>query len=125
MKNDKQGLKYIEVTVEFRKKVSGHTDPDKGVDIFTQLRRYGKMPDKEKLFYFYSEPSAKVFVDLYDLHKKLIRTDSSYYNEYMPSLKKGEIPEILPGEKKTLIFGVPENVESYRVWLISRSNVSP
>lgn len=123
MKKDDQGLKFIEVTVVFRKRVTGRTEPDKGVNIFSQLRRYGEMPDKTKLFYFDSDPRAKVFVDLYDLHGKLIRTDASYYDEYIPSLANGKVAEILPGEKKTFMFNIPEDVESYRVWLINSSKV--
>ena len=125
MKNDDQGLKFIEVTVVFRKRVGARIDVDKGVDLFTQLRRYGKIPDKTRLFYFDSAPDAKVFVDLFDLHGKLIRTDASYYDEYIPSLANGKLAEVLPGEKKTFVFGVPDRRQSYRAWLVSSTKVGP
>ena len=125
MKNDAYGSKFIEVTVVFRKRVSGRINVDKGVEIFTHLRRYGKVPDKTKLFYFNSAPDAKVFVDLFDLHGNLIRTVASYYDEYIPSLTNGKVAEILPGERKTFMFGVPDNVESYRAWLVSSTRVGP
>ncbi len=122
LQTDEQGLKFIEVTLVFRKRVTGQRYSDKPANIFTQLRRYGEMPDKTTLYYFDSVPSAKVFVDLYDSHGKLIRTDGAYYDEYMPFQAAREIAEILPGEQKTMVFGVPKEVASYRVWVVEHAN---
>lgn len=117
LKIDDEGLKYIEIKVLFKERAIGKVYPDKPYNLFIQQFRYGKFPEKDKLFYFDSDYHFRVFVDLYADDKSLIRTDSAYYDEYIPFYSKGEDVEILPGEEKNLFFGVPENVTSHKVWV--------
>lgn len=117
LKEVDQELKFIEVQLIFKKRSTGRTYPDKPVDLISQQRRYGKVPDKSKIFFFDSDYHFKVSVDLYDSDKKLIRTDSDYYDEYRPFQAINEVAEIVPGEQKTMIFGVPKSVTSFKAWV--------
>jgi len=112
-----QELKYVEVKVIFKKHATGRTYPDKPIDLISQHRRYGELPDKRKIFYFDSDYHFKVSVDLYGSDDKLIRTDSEYYNEYRPFQAIDEVAEIVPGEQKTMFFGVPKSVTSFKAWV--------
>ena len=117
LKTDANGLKYIELKILFKKRAIGKVYADKPVNLLMQQFRYGKLPEKDKVFYFDSDYHFKIFVDLYGDDKRLIRTDSAYYNEYIPFHSKKEEIEILPGEEKNLFYGVPENVMSYKAWV--------
>jgi hypothetical protein len=110
-------LKFIEVEIIFKKPATGRTYPDKAIDLISEQRRYGEVPDTRRLFYFDSDYHFKVSVDLYGNDNKLIRTDSKYYNEYRPFQAFNEVAEIVPGERKTIIFGVPKSVTSFKAWV--------
>ena len=112
-----QELKFIEVQVIFKKLATGRTYPDKPIDLISQQRRYVELPERSKIFYFDSDYHFKVSVDLYGNDDKLIRTDSNYYDEYRPFQAANEVAEIVPGEKKTIIFGVPKSVTSFKAWV--------
>lgn len=112
-----QELKFIEVQVIFKKLTTGRTYPDKPIDLISQQRRYGELPEKSKIFYFDSDYHFKVSVDLHGNDGKLIRTDSNYYDEYRPFQAANEVAEIVPGEQKTIIFGVPKSVTSFKAWV--------
>ena len=112
-----QELKFVEVQVFFKKRATGRTYPDKPLDLISQQRRYGELPDKSKIFYFDSDYHFKVSVDLYDNNKKFLRTDSTYYDEFRPFQAVNEAAEIVPGEHKIIIFGVPKSVTSFNAWV--------
>ena len=117
LKEAEQELKFIEVKVIFKKRATGRTFPDKPIDLISQQRRYGELPEKSKIYYFDSDYHFKVSVDLYSNDNKLIRTDSTYYDEYRPFQAVNEVAEIVPGEQKTIIFGVPKSVTSFKAWV--------
>lgn len=117
LKEGDQELKFIDVQLIFKKRAIGRTYPDKPIDLISQQRRYGKLPERTKIFYFDSDYHFKVSVDLYGSDNKLIRTDSDYYNEYRPFQAINEVAEIVPGEQKTMIFGVPKSVTSFKAWV--------
>jgi hypothetical protein len=117
LKTDDHGVKFIEVKLLFKKRATGRAYIDKPYNLLVQQRRYGKLPKKDKIFYFDSDYHFKLFVDLFGKNNTLIRTDSAYFDEYIPSLAYGESVEILPGEYKIFIFGVPKSVSSYKLWV--------